>query len=283
MIWVVPIFLLLLFCFLNSHLTFLCCRPDLQKFFASVVPEHLNHTGSHSFDSHLRGVQAVLRHWNADTHVSDAGLFHSIYGTEGFQGHKLALSFRPSLRSLIGERAERLAWIFCMVDRYSVDQTVFAVANDPAMNLDNISFTSRVELGRFPIPLRDEKEWLDFIELTLADWLEQACVYAPLRDMLHSYIHKDILVVQVEGAALKENVFLNWQQGEAWSYRREAYRHMAEVLASKNPSRLHVALQMHKEVYAQESAATRHLHQPLTAPVSEAARDAREAMASVHY
>jgi hypothetical protein len=40
------------------------------------------------------------------------------------QGFKLPLSSRPQMRALLGGRAERLAWIFCMVDRKSVDATL---------------------------------------------------------------------------------------------------------------------------------------------------------------
>lgn len=36
------------------------------------------------------------------------GLFHSIYGTEGFQGFKLPFTNRKRIRALIGARAERL-------------------------------------------------------------------------------------------------------------------------------------------------------------------------------
>jgi hypothetical protein len=35
------------------------------------------------------------------------------------------------------------------------------------------SFYSRPELGRFEIPLGGEQEWVDFLTLSLADWLEQ--------------------------------------------------------------------------------------------------------------
>ncbi len=70
----------------------------------SVVPESISHTGAQSFDAHLRGVQAVLRNWGADEAVADAGLFHSIYGTEAFQGYSLPLSYRLALRSVIGKR-----------------------------------------------------------------------------------------------------------------------------------------------------------------------------------
>jgi len=113
-------------------------------------------------------VETILRIWHAKDEVCKAGLFHSIYGTEGFQGFKLHLSNRPRLRNLIGSDAERLAWIFCMVDRKSVDDTLFV---DDALSINpgrRFQFVARPELGRFPILLKDEDEWLDFLELTLA-------------------------------------------------------------------------------------------------------------------
>lgn len=57
----------------------------------------------------------VLRSWGASEPLCNAALFHSIYGTEGFQGYKLPLSHRSEIAELIGAEAERLAWIFCMV------------------------------------------------------------------------------------------------------------------------------------------------------------------------
>jgi len=53
-------------------------------------------------------MQAVLRGWKQDTALADAGLFHSIYGTEGFAGFALPLAERTNIRALVGERAERL-------------------------------------------------------------------------------------------------------------------------------------------------------------------------------
>ena len=46
--------------------------------------------------------------------MCDAGLFHSIYGTEGFQGFTLPFDRRDDIRALIGDRAERLVWVFCV-------------------------------------------------------------------------------------------------------------------------------------------------------------------------
>jgi len=242
---------------------------QLHNFLKENIPEALVHTGEESFDEHLKGVQSVLRSWNAETDVSDAGLFHSLYGTQGFQGYKLPFKRRADIRKMIGPRAERLVWIFCVVDRASVDRTLFqegvefksnygyVVESDPCLDR-KLRFTSREELGCFIIHLKDEEAWLDFLELSLADWLEQ-----------------------VQGAAEKENPFLDWKEGEAWSYRRKAYQQMAKILAEKRGPRLLKALEMCNEIYAQEPIETRHMNQVDTAPVSEAAKEAREAILSI--
>lgn len=145
----------------------------LWEYVKEKVPAVLEHTGTASFDEHLKGVQAILRHWRSPLHLTNAGLFHSIYGTEGFQGFALPLSERSTIKDLIGVKAEKLAFVFCMVDRSTVDETVFDWnKEDMASNTFSYNFRSRPELGRFRITLTKE-EWLDFLELSLADWLEQ--------------------------------------------------------------------------------------------------------------
>jgi|AntAceMinimDraft_12_1070368.scaffolds.fasta_scaffold373654_1 hypothetical protein len=44
--------------------------------------------GNGALDAHLAGVRRVLHAWGAGDDVCDAGLFHSIYGTEGFQARE---------------------------------------------------------------------------------------------------------------------------------------------------------------------------------------------------
>lgn len=208
----------------------------------------------------LVGVQSVLRSWGASERLTNAALFHSIYGTEGFQGYKLPLSHRGEIAELIGPKAERLAWIFCMVDRYSVDMTVSSYsASDMPSGAPPPTFYARAELGAFAMPLRSHEEWVDFLTLTLADWLEQ-----------------------VEGAASKavarpvEDGVL-WAKGEAWGYRRDAYARMATILAAHG---IDAAPKMHAEVYAREPEWSRALKQPKTPPMGVASLEAQEAMES---
>lgn len=239
----------------------------LHKYLAESIPEALPHTGATSFDDHLKGVQAVLRKWGSSEYICDAGLFHSIYGTEGFQGYKLSVTRRPAIRNLIGFKSERLVWIFCMVDRLSVDSTVFnysvnmcknnaTISNEKVISTsESFKFHARDELGRFPIEVNKD-EWLDFLELTLADWLEQ-----------------------VEGAAEKENKLYGWKVGEAWSYRRNAYKQMADILAHDRQKKK--CVEMYNQVYAQEAQHTRNMIQTRTPPMTQAAKEAREAIESV--
>ena len=70
---------------------------------------------------HLVAVHNKLAAWEYAEHVCLAGLFHSIYGTEIFQGFKLEEDRRNELLELIGERAEKLAYVNCFVDRATLD------------------------------------------------------------------------------------------------------------------------------------------------------------------
>lgn len=165
-------------------------EPEKLAFLNGEGAGAVAHTGNGKFDAHLLGVRRLLRAWGAGDDLYDAGLFHSIYGTEGFQGFCLPYERRDDVRALIGSRAERLAHVFCVVDRLSVDNDLDAPPGAHA-------FTARPELGGFEIPVPDDAFWFDFITLTLADWLEQ-----------------------VEGAAETANPLFEWREGEAWGYRR---------------------------------------------------------------
>src|SRR5258708_6274669 len=72
-----------------------------------------------NFLAHLIGVYRYMEARGCTEELCRAGMFHSIYGTESFQGFKLPVERRPEVRDLIGERAERLAYLNCAMDRAS--------------------------------------------------------------------------------------------------------------------------------------------------------------------
>jgi len=135
---------------------------EMTDYFQRVGASDIGHTDK-SYLAHGISVRNDLIAWGCDEDVAVAGLFHSIYGTERFQGFVLPLEHRDEVRDLIGERAEWLAWLNCAMDRRHFDQQALQDAGPYRI------------LNRF----RDEEVDVsddDFEALCvihLCDWLEQ--------------------------------------------------------------------------------------------------------------
>src|SRR5207244_2745864 len=112
--------------------------------------------------AHAIGVYRDLEAWGCDADICRAGMFHSIYGTERFQLFTLPLDRRPDLQALIGDRAERLAYLHCAMDRTFFDQNL--------KRENSCRFRDRfanVELELTP------QDYHDLCVIQLCDWLEQ--------------------------------------------------------------------------------------------------------------
>src|SRR5271165_934999 len=95
----------------------------LTHFLVKLGIEQIGHTNK-SYLAHLVGVYRYMEERDCSEELCRAGMFHSIYGTELFQGFKLPLEKRAEVRALIGERAERLAYLNCAMDRASFDRAL---------------------------------------------------------------------------------------------------------------------------------------------------------------
>jgi hypothetical protein len=134
----------------------------MTDFLLALGIEEMAHTGQ-TYLGHLLAVHRLMWEQGCPPDACRAGLFHSIYGTEEFQRFQLPLSRRPEVRALIGERAERLAYLNCAMDR--------------------TSFDAALERGQPPYPMRDRvtgeevlvdrEEFDDLGRVHLYDWLEQ--------------------------------------------------------------------------------------------------------------
>jgi hypothetical protein len=124
--------------------------------------EKIGHTGK-SYLAHLIGVYKLMEAQGCSEEMCQAGMFHSIYGTQSFQGFKLPLERRADVRAFIGERAERLAYINCAMERSTLDRAVKQTA-------DRYTLTDR--LTGDPVILSCE-DYDDLCRIHLYDWLEQ--------------------------------------------------------------------------------------------------------------
>jgi hypothetical protein len=109
----------------------------MTDFLTELGIARIEHTEK-SYLAHLVALHRLMEARGCTEELCRAGMFHSIYGTERFQGFKLPLTRRTEVRELIGERAERLAYLNCAMDRASFDRA--AEGNDgPYQFIDRLT------------------------------------------------------------------------------------------------------------------------------------------------
>ena len=136
---------------------------DLTDYIIALGAADVGHTEK-TYLAHAIGVHNDMKAWNGTPELCRAALFHSIYGTQGFQGFTLPLDRQPELQTLIGDYAEKLAYLNCFMDRASLDDQV-TQAEGPYIIIHRVT-------GE-PMMLT-KGEYEDLIRLHLCDWLEQA-------------------------------------------------------------------------------------------------------------
>src|ERR1700740_3505425 len=95
----------------------------MTDFLVGMGIDKVPHTRK-TYLGHLIAVYRYLETQGCSGEVCRAGMFHSIYGTERFQGFKLPLERRSEIAALIGPRAERLAYWNWAMDRASLDRAI---------------------------------------------------------------------------------------------------------------------------------------------------------------
>jgi hypothetical protein len=135
---------------------------EMIDFLRGLGTDEIEHSGDKGFLAHLVAVFSDLGQWGCDQDLCRAGMFHSIYGTELFRRFSLPLSRRSEVQALIGERAERIAFANCMMDRGSFDALL--ESSGPYV-LRNRETGEPIELSA--------ADFEDLVTLHLCDWLEQ--------------------------------------------------------------------------------------------------------------
>jgi hypothetical protein len=153
----------------------------LRRYHADATP----HSGRALID-HLAGVYRLLEAWNNAPEICRAGLFHSIYGTNIFTVRSASFDDRAHIRAVIGDVAERLAFLFCVSER--------PVAFLKAALERNYILADVVHGGEVPVT---EAELNALIEIEVANFLEQPEEPEDIR-----LIHRTIASIEVAGPVL---------------------------------------------------------------------------------
>lgn len=134
----------------------------LTNYYISIGAAKIDHSEK-TYLAHAIGVYKDLKAWGCSTDLCHAGLFHSIYGTQLFQGFTLPLNRRPELQALIGDYAEKLAFVNCFMDRDTLDAQL--EQREGPYTITNRETGENIVL--------DKTEYDDLVRIHLCDWLEQ--------------------------------------------------------------------------------------------------------------
>jgi hypothetical protein len=195
----------------------------------SAIPHGTRHGSLEhgSFNDHLRGTHDVLARWGYSRPVCLAGAFHSIYGTEGFRGFILDLTERPRVANIIGEHAERLAFLNCAMERGSLDRLVHAHAvsglrlNDPPVGKLRSRCEPKLGLSGDEEFSLDGRSFPDMLALHLADFAEGYANNQAYRGGVRFLRH---------AGDRGQPGYWAVPEGGWWSYRGEHYINFAKLL-----------------------------------------------------
>ena len=135
---------------------------EITAYFHAVGATDVKHS-SKGYLAHAMGVYRDLKRWGCDEGLAQVGIFHSIYGTELFQGFTLPLEQRGEVRKLVGDRPERIAWMNCAINRFQFDQEA-KKSTGPYQIRDRFSSTMMDV---------DSNDFHDLCVVHMCDWLEQ--------------------------------------------------------------------------------------------------------------
>jgi hypothetical protein len=77
--------------------------------------------------------------------LCDAGLFHSVYGTEYFEPARTPK--RDAVMAIIGAEAERIAWLWCAIKRDTLDAAGATVELRGASETEALTLTEVADLA----------------------------------------------------------------------------------------------------------------------------------------
>lgn len=87
------------------------------SFLKELGADKIAHRANRTLLEHLIATYQLLARWRHQQPVALAGLMHSVYGTDAFETACLAPSQREPVRAIVGEEAERLAYLFSAMER----------------------------------------------------------------------------------------------------------------------------------------------------------------------
>ncbi|HWS55566.1 MAG TPA: hypothetical protein VN228_15615 [Pyrinomonadaceae bacterium] len=134
----------------------------LKNFLLELGMQEVRHPSESSFYQHSLGVSKYFERLGSPEYMVRAGLFHSIYGAQGFEDFALPISRRAEIAGLIGADAEQVVYLYCAASDESLQDSFEGDATPRLWD----------RFLKCPLPVTEE-EFTGLLWLTLIDVLEQ--------------------------------------------------------------------------------------------------------------
>ncbi|MGI0119900.1 DUF6817 domain-containing protein [Zooshikella sp. RANM57] len=135
---------------------------DLVNFLTTNGLASTPHKGR-TYLGHSTRVYICMKGWGCADHSCDAAFFQSVYGTQIWQRKTLPIEQRSVLIDLIGEKAERLVFASCFMDRESFYEQLHD--NKKTFSLEHRNKGERITLTRH--------QFDELATIQLADFLQE--------------------------------------------------------------------------------------------------------------
>lgn len=113
-------------------------------FLKLIGTSKIKHSNRNLYE-HLANTSGLLQQWLEPEDVQLAGLFHSIYGTSQFHTCAFPIEGRHIIKQVIGDRAESLAYMFCLSDRSKFPWAPAVLSDNIAAELYTIEAANLIE------------------------------------------------------------------------------------------------------------------------------------------
>ena len=95
------------------------------------------------FFAHLSGVSELMNNLFGEQYLTDAGLYHSVYGTSYFKFESSVK--REEIKALIGSKAENLVYTFCSLESRTIQILQNKFESDIQKDLYKLEYANILE------------------------------------------------------------------------------------------------------------------------------------------
>jgi len=127
--------------------------PPFNNFLVEVGTKDSPHGQSTLYD-HLVGTWSILKEFKCSEDICNAGLFHSIYGTQVYLPSTIPIKDREVVQDLIGKTAENLVYLFHITppDRYESFVNMSEPTRSDLMTIEYAN--AKEQLGKYLADIR---------------------------------------------------------------------------------------------------------------------------------